>query len=145
MKHSHDIMWCIYNNTTSHQTLPPAGNPEWETEVKTKCNRQRVNRHFCIHRLIPATLWQENAVCIPVLYRLHPLYWHVLMWLCMLKLSVGKGRKVTTTALLVYLRYNGYEHAGYVLYRDLVYPLKYFFIQGPWNRWEMVGGSLILS
>ena len=31
---------------------------------------------------------------MPVVYRPHPLYWHVLMWLCMLMLSVGKGRQV---------------------------------------------------
>ena len=41
MKHSHNIMWCI-DNIASHQTLPPADNPEWETGTKTR-NETKIN------------------------------------------------------------------------------------------------------
>ena len=36
---------------------------------------------------------------MPVIYRSHLLYWHVLMRLHMLELSVGKGRQIIIRAL----------------------------------------------
>ena len=35
---------------------------------------------------------------MPVVYQPHPLYWHVLMRLRKLKLSVGKGRQVINSS-----------------------------------------------
>ena len=58
---------------------------------------------------------------MPVVYQPHPLYWHVLMRLRMLELSVGKGHQVITTALqLQYYATVATECVGYVLYRALV-------------------------
>ena len=59
--------------------------------------------------------------CIPVVYRPHPLYWHVLMQLRMLKVSVGKGRQIIKQLCIIVLQYYTTERAGYVLYRALVY------------------------
>ena len=53
---------------------------------------------------------------MPVVYRPHPLYWTVLMRLCMLKLSVGKGRQVIKQLkVLQYYATVATECAGYVL------------------------------
>ena len=60
---------------------------------------------------------------VPVAYRPHPLYWHVLMQLRMLKLCVGKGRQVIKqlcSRVLQYYSTVATERAGYVLYRTLV-------------------------
>ena len=60
---------------------------------------------------------------MPVVYRPHPLYWHGLMQLCMLKLSVGKDRQVIKqlcSRVLQYYATVATERTGYVLYRALV-------------------------
>ena len=60
---------------------------------------------------------------MPVIYQPHPLYWHALMQLRMLKLSVGKGYQVIKqlcSRVLQYYSTVATEHAGYVLYRALV-------------------------
>ena len=60
---------------------------------------------------------------IPVVYRPHPLCWHVLMRLRMLKLSVGKGPQVIKqlcSRVLQYYATVATESTGYVLYRALV-------------------------
>ena len=71
---------------------------------------------------------------IPVVYRPHPLCWHVVMRLRMLEVSVGKGRQVTTTtlsAVVLHNCYTGYRAHGvymYVLQRALLnfgIPIKY--------------------
>ena len=63
---------------------------------------------------------------MPVIYRPHPLYWHVLMRLRMLKLCVGKGHEVIKQLCSRVLQYYSTvvtERAGYVLYRALVFLL----------------------
>ena len=57
-----------------------------------------------------------------MVYQPHPLYWHVLMRLRMLKLGVGKGRQVKTQLCSIVLQYYATvatERSGYVLYRAL--------------------------
>ena len=52
-----------------------------------------VHASNCSKRLTSAII-VHFLFSIPVVYLPHPLYWHVLMRLRMLKLSVGKGRQV---------------------------------------------------
>ena len=65
-----------------------------------------------------------------VVYQAHPLYWHALMRLCMLKLSVGKGHQIIQQHCSRVLQYYTTVATGcvrYVLYRALV--IESFWIQ----------------
>ena len=66
--------------------------------------------------------WVANATNraflfdMSVVYRPHPLCWHVMMRQSMLEVSVGKGRQVTTlSAAECYATVLAAERAGYVL------------------------------
>ena len=62
---------------------------------------------------------------MPVAYRPHPLYWHVLMRLRMFKLSLGKGHQVIKLLCMQYYATVATERAGYVFYRALVILLHH--------------------
>ena len=49
---------------------------------------------------------------MPVVYQPHPLYWYVLMHLCMLKLSVGKGCQVIEQLCSSVAILHGYRACG---------------------------------
>ena len=60
---------------------------------------------------------------MPVVYRPHPLYWHMLMRLRMLKLCLGKGRQVIKqlcSRSVAILLYRGYRARGVCALRALV-------------------------
>ena len=107
-KHSHNITWYIIDNIASHQTLPPAGNLEWETGMKQKKKQNIMGKGSTDVFVLTATLWKcHSSECIRVLSTT-PAYADVIAYA---RAQCRKGLSNHNSSVAI-LCYSGYRARG---------------------------------